>query len=572
MLAVTFALHSTARTLLFVMPPGYEPVIDPALPSSCGIFAPLAPANFTAYSRTTGAQPLPKHITECELKRLQEGKHVEVVMHLSDGVAGLTEPSEDEDPAHPGKSLSWWFFHLQVWFPETTPAKEDSSFHLHWSQARSSDWAGSLEDEGDPVLGDWDCVYSEWEGWGSCSARCGGGKQKLRRRILMEPPPGGSGANCTERVEMTVACNTHACIWPCEYTKEVVGECTAECGGGVRLTRPRWTGQHCPEVSDADALRREACNTQPCRSRCRLEDKWTVVTECSELCGPGFFWMMRKVIAKDSADRNCEPEWRRLPCLRQRCTPLTVLRPDQNIFPIAGDVFKAALLFKVPVLARVIQLNAPEGFQFGNLGGPCNVTEHSLDPYFDRCEVGVRASQAVLRLLTPLPPSMQGAYGAEALHVEGGGNATEPEEEFEDRHQFAIQVASPRCPEDRWTSDVLATAATCSIPPDENRWVIEFGEEGTTRWVSESTEGYPVFVSEVRGAVQSEERAPADRAKAQAAEARQASRSPSRSPVERRQFCSPRLKCKDGSECDSNGLCQSSRQQRGLDSRRAALP
>jgi len=544
-LVVTFALRSRAKMLQFTLPPGYEPTLDPGRPTSCGIFAPDSSTNYSVFSRATGARPLTPHVSDCETLTTGSGQPVRVTLHLCDGVHGLslapqTAPGKETEP------LSWWFFHLLAWNPDESPAAEDNVFELRWAQSASTAWAGSTLFDGWPVLGDWDCAYSDWEGWGACSARCGGGRQALRRRVLMEPPIGGTGLNCTEPLERSIPCNEHACLWPCEFSEEQVGECTAECGGGVRIVRVRWHGEHCPDVSDTDAVRREPCNVQPCRSKCRLSDIWTVATDCSELCGPGHFWMLREVLQKDKGDEACQPEWRRLPCLRQRCTPLTVLRPDRNIVPFPDDSFKAAVIFKLPILARMMQLNAPEGFRFGEVGGPCNVTEHDMLPHFASCQVGVRASQAVLRFLTPLPPALPGVRGG-PQRLASGEDAPEP---FDDRYQFMIDVLNAPCHDTDWVPDFLATTLSCGVSPDGNRWTLEFAEEGTTRWESLSTEGYTLYAPFGAQALASSSSPEEKVEQGQPPATREEVAKPARP-----RFCSARLQCEDGSRCGQDGLC-----------------
>uniref|UniRef100_A0A7S4SU46 Spondin domain-containing protein n=1 Tax=Alexandrium monilatum TaxID=311494 RepID=A0A7S4SU46_9DINO len=549
-LVVTFALHATARTLLFVLPPGYLPVIDSLLPTSCGIFTPSERTNYSAYSRATGAQPLAPHISECQLKPAKNANKTEIVLQLCEGVDGLSL-ERDGGPGHTPAVLKWWFFHLHAWNPDDNPSREDNVFELHWSETTGAGWAGSTQQQGDPVLGDWDCAYADWEHWGGCSARCGGGVQRLRRRILLEPPPGGSGIRCTETVERSLPCSTHPCVWPCEHAEEIRGHCSAECGGGVRIVRMRWHGEHCPDQRDPHAIRREACNTQPCRPRCELDDKWTVVTPCSEHCGPGYFWMMRTIVAKESNDDACQPEWRRLPCLRQHCTPLTVLRPDVNIRPYPEDTFQAAVLFKVPVLARVIQLNAPEGFSFGDIGQDCTISSHDLAPHFDHCEVGVRESQAVIKLSTPLPPTYARAHGKSSPQRP---DAAAADEEFDDRHQLTVSVRNAPCKVDQWVPDIMVTTMTCDIPPDNNRWVMEFGEDATTRWESLSTESYPLYWPHASGEIgqkagQAREQPAAKASSGDAGGEQNGSRRP--------EFCSARIACKDPSaKCGRNGICQ----------------
>jgi len=501
-LVVTFAIRSHAKTLQFTLPSGYEPVPLPDWPNSCGVVVPANGANSSVYSRSLHAQPLAEHISDCELSSFEKTRPVRLTLHLCEGVTGLSAMprlarGEDAVP------LSWWVFHLRAWSPEISPATEDNVFELRWSEDEQATdgWTGSELFEGWPVLGDWNCVYSDWEGWGTCSARCGGGIQRLTRRILMQPPLGGTGKSCSEDLIMDIECNRHPCLWPCEFVEEQRSGCSSECGGGVQLVRMRWRGEQCPVIDDEDAIRREPCNTQPCRVKCLLEDTWRPVTECSEACGLGHFWLMRPVLQKEQDDINCAPEWQQLPCVRQHCQPLSVVRPDRNLIAFPNGEFTAAVIFKVPLLSRLIHLNAPEGFRFGTKGQDCLLTEHDMIPHFEKCTVGVRSSQAVLSFNTPLTPTLaSSAESASAMWLAGASHGGSEgivfgyqSAGFEDRHSFKIQVVNPPCPNENWAPDLMRTALVCDFGEDGNRWTMEFAEEGTTRWESASSQGYPIY-------------------------------------------------------------------------------
>merc|ERR1719195_110344 len=177
----------------------------------------------------------------------------------------------------------------------------------------------------------------------------------------------------------------------------------------------------------------------------------------------------------------------------------------------------------------MIQLNAPEGYKFGSLGGACKVTEHDMLPYFDSCQVGVRASQAVLKFRTPLPPTLPAGHGDS------------------ERYQFMIEVVNAPCPDGHWIGDVMGATLTCGLSTDGNRWTIEFAEDGTTRWESASTGGYSLdfpYDSAVQdqGADGAADTAPAP-----------VLRMHTRGP--RPQFCSPRLPCQVGEDCNEDGVC-----------------
>eukprot|EP00411_Alexandrium_monilatum_P116061 CAMPEP_0175670456 /NCGR_PEP_ID=MMETSP0097-20121207/19668_1 /TAXON_ID=311494 /ORGANISM="Alexandrium monilatum, Strain CCMP3105" /LENGTH=629 /DNA_ID=CAMNT_0016977029 /DNA_START=98 /DNA_END=1987 /DNA_ORIENTATION=- len=549
-LVVTFALHATARTLLFVLPPGYLPVIDSLLPTSCGIFTPSERTNYSAYSRATGAQPLAPHISECQLKPAKNANKTEIVLQLCEGVDGLSL-ERDGGPGHTPAVLKWWFFHLHAWNPDDNPSREDNVFELHWSETTGAGWAGSTQQQGDPVLGDWDCAYADWEHWGGCSAAVRGRSAEAEAAHPPGAPPGGQRHPLHRDGRAQLALQ-HA---PLRLAVRARRGDPRPLLGRVRGRRAHrahalaWRALPGPEGPARD--QEGGVQHAALQAQVELDDKWTVVTPCSEHCGPGYFWMMRTIVAKESNDDACQPEWRRLPCLRQHCTPLTVLRPDVNIRPYPEDTFQAAVLFKVPVLARVIQLNAPEGFSFGDIGQDCTISSHDLAPHFDHCEVGVRESQAVIKLSTPLPPTYARAHGKSSPQRP---DAAAADEEFDDRHQLTVSVRNAPCKVDQWVPDIMVTTMTCDIPPDNNRWVMEFGEDATTRWESLSTESYPLYWPHASGEIgqkagQAREQPAAKASSGDAGGEQNGSRRP--------EFCSARIACKDPSaKCGRNGICQ----------------
>jgi hypothetical protein len=112
-----------------------------------------------------------------------------------------------------------------------------------------------------PVI---DCVVTDWQDWGSCSAACGGGMQSRSRQIVTEPQNGG--AACPVLTEER-ACNEQ----PCAPIDCVVtawgpwGACSQTCGGGTQtrsrqiFTAPQNGGAACPALTES-----QACNTDPC--------------------------------------------------------------------------------------------------------------------------------------------------------------------------------------------------------------------------------------------------------------------------------------------------------------------
>lgn len=520
-LDVTFSLRPV-QALRLRFPAGY------ALRSREGVPQEAAPPGNCQLLAATKASPYATEVLAKDLAEELQGCGLEG----NDLVLQLKTQEVPLAPASNASERRWWHFNIEVRTPEETPP-DQNWFELHWSSSKGVGWEGSTTFQAWPILGDWDCAYSDWENWGSCTARCGGGTQTLRRRILVEPPLGGSGRNCShEDLSQELPCNEHPCVFDCCFEEvEDSGGCSADCGGGVKILRRRWSGEKCPAAADDLAQRLVPCNQQPCRVPCRLADDWTVMTECSKLCGPGHYWMFRQVVQKDPADDTCQPDMRKVPCVKQLCTPLTVIRSDRNIIPYPGDAFRVGLVFELPVLARKIELYAPEGFSFGNVGDGCEVIDNDMMPHFDSCKVTDDANKVSLSFLTPLPLAEQGG-----------------------RYQFMIDVTNRRCAEG-WLPDPLRTTATCDVSADRNRWRMEFAEEGTTRWEALSAQGFAIYAPFGAQGHSDQYFSPSEVAGTPATEGAAKDAMAKASPAVRQDFCSKRLPCKAGERCSSEGLC-----------------
>eukprot|EP00747_Dinoflagellata_sp_TGD_P156415 gnl/TRDRNA2_/TRDRNA2_177661_c10_seq1.p1 gnl/TRDRNA2_/TRDRNA2_177661_c10~~gnl/TRDRNA2_/TRDRNA2_177661_c10_seq1.p1 ORF type:complete len:899 (+),score=218.17 gnl/TRDRNA2_/TRDRNA2_177661_c10_seq1:93-2699(+) len=128
-----------------------------------------------------------------------------------------------------------------------------------------------------------DCQLSAWTPE-DCSVTCGGGTQKLTRKIVQYPV---GGAPC-QPLTMMQPCNTQGCPVDCEMNKwSSWSGCSAKCGGGVKSktrgikTEPKNGGVPCGETSMADT-----CNAQACDQPCKLK-KWSRWSQCSKRCGGG---------------------------------------------------------------------------------------------------------------------------------------------------------------------------------------------------------------------------------------------------------------------------------------------
>lgn len=191
-----------------------------------------------------------------------------------------------------------------------------------------------------------DCLWTEWDDYGACSASCGGGEKVRQRQISRVPNVVGTPCDAKPSMEVTSCnldpCDCQNCEWrpwsewgactctglmerhrsmvegyfdcgiPCEGPKaqtkachpdclgslvdcefEVWSDwtaCTVECGGGQRerhrsiLKGGSRGGQACSGAQKS----MDACNIKPCEPSqdCMLSD-WAEWSQCSRSCGGG---------------------------------------------------------------------------------------------------------------------------------------------------------------------------------------------------------------------------------------------------------------------------------------------
>jgi len=173
-----------------------------------------------------------------------------------------------------------------------------------------------------------DCMVSPWVPE-PCSATCGGGTQRLTRRVVS--PAGPLGASCPPLVA-TRTCGSQPCPMDCvmsdwgEWTT-----CTAACGGGTQtrmrsvLTQAAHGGEPCPEETSVS----NQCNMQSCDAvACRLSD-WSDWSTCSRGCGGGLKLRERRLVGDGTCDEEDTPEEHRrqyLSCNTKAC-PSTAAKP-----------------------------------------------------------------------------------------------------------------------------------------------------------------------------------------------------------------------------------------------------
>eukprot|EP00929_Paragymnodinium_shiwhaense_P007727 TRINITY_DN111639_c0_g1_i1.p1 TRINITY_DN111639_c0_g1~~TRINITY_DN111639_c0_g1_i1.p1 ORF type:complete len:635 (+),score=137.65 TRINITY_DN111639_c0_g1_i1:156-2060(+) len=541
-LTVSVLLAGSSKQLALTLPMGY--VLEPGPEDSkCKVFENTVQEPQGSDAEGLKGRHLWPFITSCEVKQhVPEGEEsgssessaASITMHLEDGIPGLSK----EDTTGDEEARSFWI-RLRVWYPEKNPEAEKNIFYLHWSSTGEADWAGWSIFQGWSILGDWDCAYSDWEGWGQCSSRCGGGLQRRARRIRWKPPPDGTGRPCTEPLFEDIECNLQACSFPCEFKEVVEGECSALCGGGVKTIRRRWEGDNCPATADVDAVRLQRCNTQPCQPRCVLADRWTVATECSEPCGWGVFWMFRQVLEKDPADDTCRPEWRSQRCQKQPCSgKMSVLRQNANLQPIVGDNFEATISFQNPFTTRKLQLTAPAGYAFTPPRSGekrCSLEDSSFpDEAIESCKTFEDPGRAREMEIIFAKPGL--AAGS--------------------RYFFTVDVVNAECGgEHGWYTDVVGSVVRCEVPRDENMWEVRLAQEQEegSGWEVLAAQGYELHARAAEAAAMlhaASKPAHGNRVLLPGGGARAAARG--RRPT----YCSQRLPCREsGKICSEDGLC-----------------
>jgi uncharacterized protein YegL len=154
-----------------------------------------------------------------------------------------------------------------------------------------------------------DCVMSEWSGFSSCSADCGGGVAERMRNVKVHPRY--DGTPCGEQTE-TVACNMQACDSDCTLGEwSEWSHCSKQCNAGHRVQHRRvveaaYGRGKCPAFNAADRMRRQPCNTEPC----------PVARDKPLFCRS----KVDVVLVLDASDSTNAEGWKRVTSFAQRLT------------------------------------------------------------------------------------------------------------------------------------------------------------------------------------------------------------------------------------------------------------
>jgi hypothetical protein len=146
-----------------------------------------------------------------------------------------------------------------------------------------------------------DCKVSDWSA-GECSQECGGGTQKMTRKIEAQPQ---GGAACPPLVSER-SCNEQPCPVDCKLSPwGGWSSCSSDCGGGIRqrlrdIVRPaKHQGTPCGETSET-----EPCNVQACEADCELGD-WSEWQPCSKMCDGGSRKRLKKIAVPSLGSGDC---------------------------------------------------------------------------------------------------------------------------------------------------------------------------------------------------------------------------------------------------------------------------
>jgi len=150
-------------------------------------------------------------------------------------------------------------------------------------------------------------IHCEWGAWvlGKCSAECGMGTRNNTRDKIVEEANGGTCSGEPTEVE---ECMEKECPVHCEWNDWVEGECSKECGGGMKInTRTeKVSAEHGGEDCPGPASEEISCNEQECPVDC----KWSEWTHgpCSVTCGEGSQENVREMYPELFGGKPCEGE------------------------------------------------------------------------------------------------------------------------------------------------------------------------------------------------------------------------------------------------------------------------
>ncbi|CAK9106121.1 unnamed protein product [Durusdinium trenchii] len=127
------------------------------------------------------------------------------------------------------------------------------------------------------------CEWSNWTNWTSCSATCGGGRQKRTRAVKHREEDGGEP--CQGNATEERACDTQVCSRDCVWTAwDSWAACSATCESGTasrsrEVKSPKQGEGRC----EGNSSEVRNCQQDPCPQDCQFSD-WDSWTSCIPFC------------------------------------------------------------------------------------------------------------------------------------------------------------------------------------------------------------------------------------------------------------------------------------------------
>lgn len=166
------------------------------------------------------------------------------------------------------------------------------------------------------------CATGPWSEWASCTSDCGGGTRSRTRQFDVDAAISASECDSAVLAEEE-DCNLTPCPVDCVLSEwGEFGDCSTECGGGVKqrsrsvLTAAEFGGSDCA----SDLVDEAPCNEHPCIDSCALGE-WGPFGDCSAECGGGTRVRVREFIDGESDGEGCDPAERveEAPCNTEEC-------------------------------------------------------------------------------------------------------------------------------------------------------------------------------------------------------------------------------------------------------------
>jgi len=171
---------------------------------------------------------------------------------------------------------------LKAKFNDTDCAQVDEKMTVHMMKCNKE-----MDEQGFYRWPAQNCEWGEWARWDTCTATCGGGRQRRERTVSLEAEP--NGYPCLGDDFEIGVCSKVGCPIPCEWDKwENWGECSNSCGGGQKTKRRAMAlkaangGRSCK----GQPFQNAGCQTLPCPVDCAWA-LWEAWADCTKTCGGG---------------------------------------------------------------------------------------------------------------------------------------------------------------------------------------------------------------------------------------------------------------------------------------------